>query len=292
MTEHQGKGEASQKNKRRLKNYLIDRDYQLRYTMYSVVIAAVLCGGLGALVIWQTREATSLYLSQRKTATSTFKNQRQETTKLINKIRKAGNWDVEQLLATATKMVDIQLQSKDALVREVAKKVKLKLDQDDRQRVSRRKKETQRLARFRQQADRALVAQRIEHDKIAVNQRKAKELILIIAIVVFGIIFLVILFLFFIVITHKVAGPLYKMGRYIDDVREGRLHTVYNLRKGDQLAGFYNRFKLMHEALKEREQADIKAMESVLAICENQQASGVAVEELKARLDAKRSSVD
>ena len=43
--------------------------------------------------------------------------------------------------------------------------------------------------------------------------------------------------------THKVAGPLFKVSLYLAKMRDGRFDKVYNLRKGDQLVDFYEHFK-------------------------------------------------
>ena len=47
--------------------------------------------------------------------------------------------------------------------------------------------------------------------------------------------FVLVLTLFGIYYTHKVAGPLFAISRYLDDITEGRLSDVRPLRKGDEL---------------------------------------------------------
>jgi len=67
--------------------------------------------------------------------------------------------------------------------------------------------------------------------------------------------------------THKVAGPLYKVERYLTRMRDGRLDTVYSLRKGDQLTEFYAHFKAAHAGMVAMERADIVRLRAlVLAI--------------------------
>jgi hypothetical protein len=58
------------------------------------------------------------------------------------------------------------------------------------------------------------------------------------------------LFVYGIKMTHKVAGPLYKIGLYLDKVKAGKYDTVYNLRKGDQLMEFFDHFREAHSALR------------------------------------------
>ena len=73
--------------------------------------------------------------------------------------------------------------------------------------------------------------------------------------------------------THKVAGPLYKISLYMGKMRDGRLDTVYNLRKGDQLVSFYEHFKQAHAGIVDLEKADIARIKAILAAAK---AAGVA----------------
>jgi hypothetical protein len=73
--------------------------------------------------------------------------------------------------------------------------------------------------------------------------------------------------------THKVAGPLYKISLYMGKMRDGRYDKVYNLRKGDQLVDFYEHFKSAHAGVVELEHADIARLKAALAAAE---AAGIA----------------
>jgi nitrogen fixation/metabolism regulation signal transduction histidine kinase len=75
---------------------------------------------------------------------------------------------------------------------------------------------------------------------------------LVLTMVGIGIGLVIVLSLYLLVMTHKVAGPLYKVTLYFDKMKEGRLDTVWPLRKGDQLQSFYEKFHNMHLAVKER----------------------------------------
>jgi methyl-accepting chemotaxis protein len=77
-----------------------------------------------------------------------------------------------------------------------------------------------------------------------------------------GIGLVVILSLYLLIMTHKVAGPLYKVSGYFDKMAEGRLGNVWGLRKGDMLQDFFANFKEMHEAVRTRMQSDVITMES------------------------------
>jgi len=75
----------------------------------------------------------------------------------------------------------------------------------------------------------------------------------------------VILSLYLIIMTHKVAGPLFKVTIYFDRMAEGRLGNVTPLRRGDMLVDFFDNFKTMHEAVRARESADVETLERVAA---------------------------
>src|SRR5262245_58767444 len=53
--------------------------------------------------------------------------------------------------------------------------------------------------------------------------------------------------------THRVAGPLHKIGRYVDRVGDGKFEPLYPLRKHDQLVEFYEHFRRAHAALRKQE---------------------------------------
>nr|HEX4317197.1 hypothetical protein [Kofleriaceae bacterium] len=93
--------------------------------------------------------------------------------------------------------------------------------------------------------------------------------------------------------THKVAGPLFKITLYLGKMRDGRLDKVYNLRKGDQLVEFYDHFKSAHAGVVANEKADIAAIKKVI---ESAEAAGLgarpAVAELRAMLARKEKSLE
>lgn len=97
-----------------------------------------------------------------------------------------------------------------------------------------------------------------------------------------GVGLVVILSLYLLIMTHKVAGPLYKVSLYFDKMGEGRLGNVWGLRKGDMLQDFFGNFKEMHEAVRTRAQSDVITMESAAAALRSKAAGNAA---LTAELD-------
>jgi hypothetical protein len=77
-----------------------------------------------------------------------------------------------------------------------------------------------------------------------------------------GVGLVVILSLYLLIMTHKVAGPLYKVSLYFDKMAQGRIGKVTALRDGDMLQDFYSTFREMHDALRIRAQADVISLEA------------------------------
>jgi hypothetical protein len=105
------------------------------------------------------------------------------------------------------------------------------------------------------------------------------------------------LFIYGIKMTHRVAGPLYKVSLYCDAVADGKLTRPGNLRRGDQLVEFYEHFRQAHEALRRREETDVAVLRAAVTAAE---AAGLAerspelaarLDELRARLAAKEASL-
>jgi hypothetical protein len=72
-----------------------------------------------------------------------------------------------------------------------------------------------------------------------------------------------------ILITHKVAGPLYKISSLFGRVRDNRLGPApASLRKGDELQGFYSTFREMHQAVRGRVEEDVRLLGGVVSALE------------------------
>jgi hypothetical protein len=90
--------------------------------------------------------------------------------------------------------------------------------------------------------------------------------------------------------THRLAGPLYKVQLYFDKMREGRFDEVHDLRKGDQLVEFYEQFKAAHGGLRLMQELDIEHLRAVIEVAE---ANNLAARspELAATLDEMRETL-
>ena len=111
--------------------------------------------------------------------------------------------------------------------------------------------------------------------------------VLMLTLIAFGFILSVVLAGYGIVLTHKVAGPLFKITNHLDKIRDGKLGVVYNLRKGDELVEFFEHFKAAHDALRKSSEGDIALLDKAIAAA----GSGPLADELKAAKARKEESL-
>ncbi len=98
--------------------------------------------------------------------------------------------------------------------------------------------------------------------------------------------------LFGILVTHRVAGPVWVISRYVSALADGRYPRMRPLRRNDELKAFFERFQHAVEALRRREAAEADRLEQILA---SLSASGVPAEAaaaLRAMRDQKRGATD
>jgi hypothetical protein len=109
------------------------------------------------------------------------------------------------------------------------------------------------------------------------------------ALIGLGVGFCLLIAVYGIIITHKVAGPLHKIASHFARMKQGKLGPIYNLRKGDQLRDFFESFRSMHEALRQRTIDEAAALGRAISLCE-QGKSQEGVEALRALQRSKEES--
>ena len=119
------------------------------------------------------------------------------------------------------------------------------------------------------------------------KQFQHNDRVLLIILIGFGFVLSLVLAAYGIVLTHKVAGPLFKIAVHFDKIRDGKLGVVYNLRKGDQLVDFFDHFKAAHDALRKATEDDIALLDKAIAAA----GSGPVADELKAAKARKEESL-
>lgn len=97
--------------------------------------------------------------------------------------------------------------------------------------------------------------------------------------------------------THRVAGPLYKVQLYFKKLRDGKYDQVYNLRKGDHLVEFYEVFKHAHDGLRGMAKKDAEELEAIIEAAEKADLASkspeiaAALEEMRAILKRKEEGL-
>lgn len=117
---------------------------------------------------------------------------------------------------------------------------------------------------------------------------------LVFTMVVFGCGLVLVLSMFLLVMTHKVAGPLYKVSHHFDDLAAGRFRTVRPLRRFDMLQDFHGKFEVTHKSLRERLEADCEIYEKVLAAAGDDLDgdAAAAIERLAAHVEKRRAAIE
>jgi hypothetical protein len=131
--------------------------------------------------------------------------------------------------------------------------------------------------------------------KIAELERGKRQIVVVL--VVSGVLVVIGLVLFGIKMTHRVAGPLYKVTLYLAKLRDGRYDKVYDLRRGDQLREFYEHFREAHAGVVNLERGDRDRIAAALdaaaadGLFERSPEAKAAADELRAILDRKEKAL-
>lgn len=276
---------------RKLRNLLIDTSYQIRYALVGGAVTLLLCSLLALIVLWQSRSAHQTFQEQRNRATDLVRKQLSENIAFVEKMRQDTLKDLAKLLQTSTNMLEIQTKSKEKLVREAAVLAKQEMEKDDKERLQREQDANKALVAQRKKAAQTMITALQKQDQDWLKKSSNQQQILLVFLIIFGLVVVFVIFLFNIQFTHKAAGPLFKIRRYIEQIREGHFGKIGVLRKGDQLIDFHEQFRTMHEALIEQIHADIQTLESAIALLEQYNITGPAIDTLRKRLATKRSSI-
>ena len=186
-------------HRRQIRNLLLNRKYQLHYTLVMVLLAALLTSGLGYFWYGEMRQASKILE--------------------VNALATMSELEVQQIEADLAKS---------------------------------------------------------DHRRLAL-------------LISFAILMALILAGYGIVITHKVAGPLYKIARHMADVRDGKLYDLRDIRRGDQLHDFWLTFKSMHEEIRSSTEHDLAILDRTIAAAEGVlNAKSEAREDLTQRLEELR----
>ncbi len=304
MSEQQAKPTSAPKPKRHLKNYLLDKSFQLTYALIIVVIAVLLTGLLGFLIYHQTSESSRLHEKQANETIDIFKSQSNETISVF----KAASTRTESVFTTqsnetkkvfkekteaATGILALIVSQKEKYP-ELASMAKMSMDQmkkDDIADIAKMNKQVAKnkktltteiengIKSKKKQLAKALEKMTVDKAKAATIRKTNNQRILI-GVVIFSLIFIIIIFLYTIVLTHKVAGPLFKISNYFKKMEDDDFSRTWPLRKGDQLQEFYKKFENAHGAIVSRKKEELKKLHSILADIDKESPAADTIREM------------
>ncbi len=219
------------RRQRRLKNLLIDPKFQLKYVFYLVSIALCLSVSLG-LILWKTsarvieRSESNVMHGEQIVALGD---------EVLSESRKVSA--VVQMNIVKDPIYNDERASLEAVTEE-AKVQDARLDAQRKE----------------------LQAQRVSLHLEAEASRDFHRILLL---TLLGSLSLLVVAIGFaaIFVTHKVAGPIFKMKRHLAEVTSGKLEVPWPLRKGDELVEFFDAFRDMVIALRERRLAELNKLE-------------------------------
>jgi nitrogen fixation/metabolism regulation signal transduction histidine kinase len=102
----------------------------------------------------------------------------------------------------------------------------------------------------------------------------------------------VIIGLFGIWFTHKIAGPVYKMKMLLRQVGDGKLVFHGKLRKGDELQDFFEVFSAMVDKLRERQSKEVAQLESAIRMAAESGASQESLAKVQLVRDEMKRALD
>jgi hypothetical protein len=278
--------------KRSWKNLLINKRYQLRFTLFMVGLTSLLMVGLGIWVMRVANETTEVSMaSVRGNACPPVPS--------IGDVAPAAA-DDEPASAPSMKLDDPDAPAGSAGPAAVApaavppaavppaaagepRHVKVQLDESSMTVPVPPDFAEKTMKHWVCELQQIGKMDRLEHGRI----RILWAMILTGILLVFG------LAVYGIKMTHRVAGPLFKVSLYLSKMRAGRFDKVYNLRKGDQLIEFYDHFKLAHGGVVTMQRDDITRIAAVIAAADAAgEANHPAVVALREMLARKEKSIE
>jgi methyl-accepting chemotaxis protein len=222
------------RHQRRLRNYLLDPHFQLKYSAYLVAIAVALSVGLG-LILWRTSRAV---IAQSREAVA-------QGVQVVGLGREVVSESRKVSAVVQMNIVKDPVYSDNPALLEAFKTDAAKQDE--------------RLKRQQEQLEAQAASLQQQSARLADQQNTMfLSLYMALGLLVFGIGFAGI------IVTHKVAGPIHKMKRQIRDVGAGKLAIPGALRKGDELVHFFDEFDHMVRSLRARQEREIALLDAAM----------------------------
>ncbi len=96
------------------------------------------------------------------------------------------------------------------------------------------------------------------------------------------------LFIWGIFMTHRVAGPIYIISRYLGQLADGQVPQTRPLRRGDELKAFFDTFSAAVESLRRENLAEVELLQQAAAALDQQQGQAELAESLRKLIDDKK----
>jgi nitrogen fixation/metabolism regulation signal transduction histidine kinase len=232
------------RHQRRFKNYLLDTHFQVKYSAYLVLLAAVLSAGLG----WMLFRSSSQVIDQSAKSVQQGKEVVAKGKDVVAESQKVSA--VVQMNIVKDPVYSDNPALLDAFKADAAQ-------QDERLKKQQETLQQQAVGLEEQAA--GLVVQR----KVMLSSLFG-GLALLCVLIGFG----------GIIVTHRVAGPIYKMKLNLKAVADGHLRVPSPLRKGDELVEFFETYRSMVIALRGRQEAEIQRIDTAIAALETKTGAG------------------
>lgn len=223
--------------KRQLKNFLLMRSFQLKYTSYIVIISAILCAGLGVVVFLRTSEA----YEQSQVAFDSAK----EAQKAAQEAQKAAQ--------EATRMLGLEKMLSDPAAAKEA------MEKEDAKYTTALNELSQKAVEMHEKADQMASA-----SKWAPFYLGALLGAMVIALGIFGI-----------VMTHRIAGPLFVLSRMFQNISQGNFVLFKrSLRKGDEFPEIFQKGVDAIDYLAESAKNDLKNVKESMELLSTLKSQG------------------
>ena len=246
--------DKKEQHQRKLKNFLLDRHFQLKYAGYLMLMALVIGGALG-LILLRTSEAVVAQSHEALRQGELAVEQGQEVLAESEKVSAVVTMNIVKDPAYGKNPA-----LKEAFASEAA-------ERDSRLAVQQRALKGQ--------------AHALKAQSESIRQRQDTLLLTIFG----GLVLLVIAVgLGGIVVTHRVAGPIFKMKRQIRSLGDGNLEKPDRLRRGDELVDFFQTFNDAVDQLRARQEAHIAVLGSAVAELEQNHPVASRLQKLKDEL--------
>jgi hypothetical protein len=238
----------SGRHQRRLRNYILDARFQLKYSGFLVLVTLLLSVALG-LILWQT--------------SGEVVNQSQEAVRVAEGSVGVG----EQVVARGREVVE-ESQKVSAVVRmnivkdpaygdnpALLSAFQEDADLQDKRLASQQKQLEDQSNELKRQS------QQLKTQAALIEQKQQS---------IFAVLFIALTALVLgvgivgIIVTHKIAGPIFKMKRQIRELGEGSLKVPSPLRKGDELVDFFEAFRSAVMSLRANQEREIAMLDRAI----------------------------